>query len=156
MKLHVLAVGTRMPAWVDAGWKEYARRLPADCALVLHEIRPEPRRSGKTAAQLMQAEAARLRAAIPAGALVIGLDERGRRRRTEDLARDLEDWRHDGRDRVFLIGGPDGLEPALKAEAHALWQLSDLTLPHPLVRIVLAEQIYRAWAIINNHPYHRA
>ncbi len=156
MKLHVLAVGTRMPAWVAEGWDTYARRLPSDCALVLHEIRPEPRRTGKTVAQLMQAEAGRLLEAIPAQALCIALDEKGRRLQSTDVAQTLQGWRDDAHDVAFLIGGPDGLHDSVRNRAQALWRLSDMTLPHPLVRIVLAEQIYRAWAIINHHPYHRA
>lgn len=156
MKLHVLAVGTRMPDWVERGWQEYARRLPADCTLKLHEIRPEPRRSGKTAAQLKQAEAQRIRAALVPGAQVIALDERGRSPSTAQLSQALSQWRGEGRDVVFLIGGPDGLDDGLKAQADLIWRISDLTLPHPLVRVILAEQIYRAWAIINHHPYHRA
>jgi len=155
MKLIVVAVGTRMPKWVTAAWDDYAKRLPADCALEIREIKPEPRTSGKSAARMMQAEAGRIRTAIPAHASVIALDERGDDLHTVDLSRQLEDWRGDGRDIVFLIGGPDGLDPDLKRTCRKLLRLSSLTLPHPLVRIVLAEQIYRAWTIMNKHPYHR-
>lgn len=156
MKLLVIAVGQRMPAWVEQAWHDYARRLPADCSLELKEIKPEPRTSGKTAAQMMAAEARRIEAAIPAHALVIGLDERGRDLTTMDLAQELRDWRSGGQDVVFIVGGPDGLDAGLKRNCGKLLRLSSLTLPHPMARIVLAEQLYRAWAIMSNHPYHRA
>lgn len=145
-----------MPAWVDQAWDEYAKRLPADCTLELREIKPEPRTTGKTPAQMMAAEARRIEAAIPGQALVIALDEHGRDLRTVDLARQLQDWRGAGRDVVFLIGGPDGLDDTLKRASQTRMRLSSLTLPHPMVRVVLAEQLYRAWAITTNHPYHRA
>jgi 23S rRNA (pseudouridine1915-N3)-methyltransferase len=156
MKLIVAAVGTRMPAWVETAWEDYARRLPADCALDLREIKPEPRTSGKTAAQMMAAEARRIEAALPASALRIALDERGRDLTTAALAQTLEQWRGAGRDIAFLVGGPDGLDPELKSSCASQMRLSSLTLPHPMVRVVLAEQLYRAWAILTNHPYHRA
>ena len=156
MKLIIAAVGHRMPAWVQAGWDEYARRLPADCAIVLREIRPEPRNTGKTPAQMMAAEAERLEAALPAGAWRIALDERGRDMSTAALARDLAAWRGDGRQPVFLVGGPDGLDEGLKQRSQERWRLSSLTLPHPLVRVLLAEQLYRAWSLMTGHPYHRA
>lgn len=156
MKLLVLAVGMRMPQWVESAWHDYARRLPPDCALELREIKPEPRNSGKTVAQMMQAEARRLQAAMPAQALCIALDERGKDLTTAALARELEQWRAAGRDVAFLVGGPDGLDEQLKQRCSTMLRLSSLTLPHPMVRVVLAEQLYRAWAIINNHPYHRA
>lgn len=156
MKLIVIAVGLRMPDWVQTAWQDYAKRLPADCALELKEIKPEPRTSGKTAAQMMQAEARRILAAIPAGAFWIGLDERGNDLTTVQLSGQLETWRDSGQDIVFLIGGPDGLDTELKRSCKALMRLSSLTLPHPMARVVLAEQLYRAWAIMTNHPYHRA
>ena len=156
MKLIVIAVGTRMPDWVEQAWSDYARRLPSDCALELREIKPEPRTGGKTAAQMMQSEARRIEAAIPATALRIALDERGRDLTTQKLSAELEQWRGQGRDVVFLVGGPDGLDPQLKKACDGLMRLSSLTLPHPMVRVVLAEQLYRAWAIMVNHPYHRA
>ncbi|MER1968410.1 23S rRNA (pseudouridine(1915)-N(3))-methyltransferase RlmH [Castellaniella sp. GW247-6E4] len=156
MRIQVLAVGVRMPAWVQEAWKDYAKRLPHDCALELIEIKPEPRISGKTPAQLMQAEALRIEAAAPAQAWRVVLDEHGRDLDTMTLARHLESWRGAGRDVAFLIGGPDGLDPALKQRGHQTIRLSSLTLPHPMVRVLLAEQIYRAWAILAGHPYHRA
>lgn len=156
MKLIVAAVGARAPAWIQAGWEDYRRRLPRECPLVLHEVRAEPRKSGKTALQLMQAEAARLRASVPDHAYTIALDERGRDIDTHALSKHLASWRQHGRDVVFMIGGPDGLDAQIKQEADTCWKISSLTLPHPLVRVVLAEQLYRAWSLLNNHPYHRA
>jgi len=156
VKLLVAAVGTRMPAWVQAGWDEYARRLPPDCALELREIRPEPRTSGKTPAQMMAAEARRIEAALPAGALRIALDERGQDIDTRGLAAQLERWRASGRDVALLVGGPDGLDGGLKRACDQRLRLSALTLPHPLVRVLLAEQLYRAWTLLAGHPYHRA
>ncbi|ANN72835.1 23S rRNA (pseudouridine(1915)-N(3))-methyltransferase RlmH [Bordetella bronchialis] len=156
MKLVVVAVGHRMPGWVETAWEDYARRLPPDCALELREVKPEPRTSGKTPAQMMAAEARRIEAAAPAAATRIALDERGRDLTTAALAKTLEQWRGQGRDVALLVGGPDGLDAALKSSCDGLIRLSSLTLPHPMVRIVLAEQLYRAWAILNNHPYHRA
>jgi 23S rRNA (pseudouridine1915-N3)-methyltransferase len=156
VKLIVVAVGTRMPDWVETAWRDYARRLPQDCVLELKEVKPEPRTSGKTPAQMMQAEARRIDAAIPSGALRIALDEHGKDMSTMDLSNELEKWRGGGQDIVFLIGGPDGLDADLKRQCQGLLRLSSLTLPHPMVRIVLAEQLYRAWAIMTGHPYHRA
>lgn len=156
MKLIVIAVGVRMPDWVQTAWGDYARRLPADCALELKEIKPEPRTSGKTPAQMMQAEARRIESALPANAYLIALDEHGRDLTTMKLAAELEKWRSGGQDVVFLVGGPDGLDADLKRRCDSLLRLSSMTLPHPMVRVVLAEQLYRAWAINTNHPYHRA
>jgi 23S rRNA (pseudouridine1915-N3)-methyltransferase len=155
VKLAVVAVGHRMPAWVDAGFADYARRLPRECALELKEIRPEPRSSGKTAAQLAAAEAVRIRAAVPRGAVRVALDERGRALTTAQLAAQLGRWRDEGRDAAFIVGGPDGLDPAVRQGADLVLALSALTLPHALARVVLAEQLYRAFSILHNHPYHR-
>lgn len=156
MKLIVIAVGNRMPDWVSTAWKDYAKRMPADCAIELREIKPEPRTSGKTPAQMMAAEAKRIETAISPDSTVIALDEHGRDLSTMALSKQLEGWRSDNRDVAFLIGGPDGLDAVLKQRCACLIRLSSLTLPHPMVRIVLAEQLYRAWAILSNHPYHRA
>ncbi|MGO1767580.1 23S rRNA (pseudouridine(1915)-N(3))-methyltransferase RlmH [Advenella sp. S44] len=156
MKLTVIAVGNRMPDWVTTAWKDYAKRMPADCTIELREIKPEPRTSGKTPAQMMQAEARRIQAALAPDSLVIALDEHGRDLTTMALSGKLEGWRSNGQDVTFLIGGPDGLDAGLKKDCTSLIRLSSLTLPHPMVRIVLAEQLYRAWAILTNHPYHRA
>ena len=155
MKLLVVAVGARMPGWIDEGFNEYAKRMPRGLKTELIEIRPEPRSSGKTAEQLMQAEAARIERALPRGAFVAALDERGRDVTTAELARWLDVRRQDGRDVAFLIGGADGLAQDTKRGAEALLRLSAMTLPHGLARVLLAEQLYRAASILENHPYHR-
>ncbi len=156
MQLVIAAVGARMPAWVDAAFDDYAARMPADLKLALREIRPESRIEGKTTVALMAAEAERLRAALPKHGPRVALDERGRDLTSMDLAGMIEQWRADGDDVAFLIGGADGLDASLKAEADMRMRLSSLTLPHALARVVLAEQLYRAWSITQKHPYHRA
>lgn len=156
MKLIVAAVGARMPAWVDAAWQDYAKRMPSDCALELREIKPEPRNTGKQPAQLMAAEARRILAALPPGCHRVALDERGKDLTTVQLSARLEHWRTLGCDIAFIIGGPDGLDAELKRQCPEMLRLSALTLPHPMVRILLGEQLYRAWAIMTGHPYHRA
>lgn len=155
MRLLVAAVGTRMPDWVAAGWQEFARRLPRDCPLELIEVKAEPRTSGKPAAAMMSAEAERLRAAIPARSRLVVLDEHGDDISTRALADRLKKWMDEGDDVAFVIGGPDGLDPALKASARERIRLSSLTLPHAMVRPLLAEALYRAWSLLHNHPYHR-
>lgn len=156
MKFHVVAVGHRMPAWIKAGFEEYARRMPRDARLVLTEIKPESRGTGAPAVErILQAENKRILAALPAGCHKVVLDERGKSFPTRQLADNIARWREAGRDIAFIIGGADGTSGALKREADMLWSLSPLTLPHALVRVVLAEQIYRAISILNNHPYHR-
>jgi len=154
MKLVIAAVGQRQPAWADAAYDDFAKRFPPDLRLELKAVKAEPR-GGKSAEQLMAAEAKRLDEAIPKGARRVLLDERGTRLTTVDLARRLEFWLGDGRDVAFFIGGPDGLDPALKSTADESLRLSDLTLPHAFVRIILAEALYRAWSLRNGHPYHR-
>ena len=156
MRLRVIAVGTRMPGWVDEAFNEYARRMPRHLALELTELRPESRTSGKTAAALCEAEGERIEAALPEDCLRVMLDERGREMRTEDLARWLDARTGEGRDIAFVIGGADGLSPAVKKSAHLMLRLSAMTLPHGLARVLLAEQLYRATSILQNHPYHRA
>ena len=155
MRIHLICVGRRMPAWVEAGYAEYAKRMPPECTLHLIEV--EPRQRGKTAgADLARGEEAqRLLKAIPKGAGVVALDGRGAGWGTEDLARELKGWLGGGRDQALLVGGPDGLDPACLERADQCWSLSRLTFPHPLVRVVLAEQIYRAWTLLKGHPYHR-
>lgn len=155
MKLQLIAVGTRAPDWVAAGYQEFAARLPREAALTLTEIKAEPRASGKTAAQMMRAEAERIEAALPPRARLVVLDERGADLTTRALSERLARWRQDGLDVALVIGGPDGLDPALKARAADTLRLSSLTLPHALVRVLLAEQLYRAWSLLHNHPYHR-
>ncbi|MEW6647714.1 MAG: 23S rRNA (pseudouridine(1915)-N(3))-methyltransferase RlmH [Pseudomonadota bacterium] len=155
MRLHLIAVGNRMPGWVEAGYAEYAKRLPADCALLLHEIAPGKRTKGADLERARREEGEKMLAALPKGAYVVALEVGGRDWSTEDLAQRLADWRQQGRDVALLVGGPEGLADACRARAEAQWSLSRLTLPHPLVRIVLAEQVYRAWSLLQGHPYHR-
>ena len=154
MKLIIAAVGQRQPAWADAAYDDFAKRFPAEARLELKAVKAEPR-GGKSAEQLMAAEAQRLEAACPKGARRVLLDERGTRLTTAQLAERFEFWLGDGRDVAFLIGGPDGLDPALKTTADESLRLSDLTLPHAFVRVLLAEALYRAWSLRNGHPYHR-
>jgi 23S rRNA (pseudouridine1915-N3)-methyltransferase len=155
VRIVLVAVGARMPAWVDAAFADFAKRMPAELRLELKEVKAEPR-AGKSAAQLMAAEAARIDAAVPRGARRIVLDEHGDRVTSAQLAARIVAWQGEGRDAVLIVGGPDGIDPALKARADETLRLSDLTLPHALVRVVVAEAIYRAWSINAGHPYHRA
>jgi len=154
VKLVLAAVGQRQPAWADTAYEDFAKRFPPEMRLELKAVKAEPRGS-KTAEQLMAAEAARLEAAIPKGARRVVLDERGTRLTTVQLAQRMSAWMNDGRDVALLIGGPDGLDPTLKASADETLRLSDLTLPHAFARVLLAEALYRAWTVMVNHPYHR-
>ena len=156
MKLLLVAIGQRLPAWGHAACDDYVKRFPRDCRLVLEALKAEPRTTGKTVDALMAAEAQRIEAALPRGVRRVMLDERGERRTTEQLAQRLEAWQADGRDVAFIIGGPDGLHPTLRATADETLRLSDLTLPHALARVVLVEALYRAWSLNQGHPYHRA
>lgn len=158
MKLVIVAVGQRQPVWAEAAYAEFAKRFPPDLRLELKAIKAEPRAAGKPADAMMAAEAARFEAALA----VIGksvrrvvLDERGERLTTVALASRLVAWKNDGRDVALLIGGPDGLDTALKATADETMRLSDLTLPHAFARVMLAEALYRAWSVTTGHPYHR-
>jgi 23S rRNA (pseudouridine1915-N3)-methyltransferase len=159
MRLLLLAVGTRMPAWVEEAFAEYQKRMPREARIELVEIKPEKRgdkkEASKTAEQAMAAEAARINAALPKGCLRVVLDEHGQSFTSTQLAHRLQGWLASGRDVTLIIGGADGLAPEIKRTGDLLWSLSALTLPHPLVRIVLAEQLYRAMSILQNHPYHR-
>lgn len=155
MRLLLASVGQKPPAWAETAYDDFAKRFPPELRLELKAVKAEPRTSGKTAAQLMAAEAQRLELAIPKGARRVVLDERGSRLTTVQLAERLRFWLGDGRDVVLLVGGPDGLDPALKATADETLRLSDLTLPHAFVRVLLAEALYRAWSVTTNHPYHR-
>lgn len=154
MKLLLLAVGQRQPAWADAAYAEFAKRFPPELRLELKAVKAEPRGS-KTAEQLMAAEAARLEAAVPKGARRVVLDEHGTRLTTVQLAARMKAWMGDGRDVALFVGGPDGLDASLKQGADETLRLSDLTLPHAFVRVLLAEALYRAWTVMVNHPYHR-
>ena len=155
MKLILVAVGTRMPGWVDTGFDDFAKRMPRELPLQLIEVKAEPRTTGKTVDAMMALEAARIEAALPPRCRRLILDERGEDLSTKALAKRLEHWQDGGNDIAIIIGGPDGLDPALKATAHETMRLSSLTLPHALVRVMLAEAIYRAWSVLKNHPYHR-
>lgn len=155
MRLLIAAVGQKMPRWVNDGYAEYQRRLPGHLKLEIAQV-PLPRRSRNSdPCQLRQAEAAALQAALPQNCLSIALDMTGKQWTTRELAQRLVDWQRYGRDIGFMIGGPDGLAPDLVSSADHVWSLGPLTLPHPLVRVVLAEQLYRAWTITVGHPYHR-
>ena len=155
MKLLVVAVGNRMADWIDHGFSEYAKRMPRESPLQLIEIKPEPRTTGKTVPALMAAEAQRIRAALPERCRRLVLDERGDELTTRDLSVRLGEWSREGGDVAFIVGGADGLEPSLRAEADERLRLSGLTLPHGLVRVILAEALYRAASLQRGHPYHR-
>ena len=155
MKLLIVSVGHKMPDWVTAGFNEYAKRMPREAKIELLEIRPEPRSTGKTTAQIMAAEAQRILAALPQNCLRIALDERGAQPTTKQLAAQMQGWMREGCDVAFIIGGADGLHDSVKQAAQQLLALSALTLPHAFVRLLLAEQLYRAHSLLHNHPYHR-
>ena len=159
MKLHILAVGHKPPDWMVAGFEDYARRMPREARLELAEIKPAARSrqspSAASVCRILEAEKSRLLAALPPGCVRIALDERGKLLSTADLARRLAAWMQGGRDVAFMIGSADGLDPELKAGADLLLSLSAMTLPHAMVRVLLAEQLYRAMSMIQNHPYHR-
>jgi 23S rRNA (pseudouridine1915-N3)-methyltransferase len=144
-----------MPAWVDAGFEEYAKRMPREAAIALVEVKAEPRAEETSSMRLMEAEAKRIAAAVPKSAIKVVLDERGKAMTTRDLAARFSAWQMEGRDVAFVIGGADGLASSIKRDADVMWSLSALTLPHGLVRVVLAEQLYRAYSLLKNHPYHR-
>lgn len=146
MRLFIIAVGHKMPDWVSSACNDYLKRMPSDCNIKLKEIKPD----------LSPAkEAVKIIAAIPRGVRVIALDERGRNLTTQSVAEQLAQWRQDGGDVAFLIGGADGLDTSIKQKADAIWRLSSLTLPHAMARVLLTEQLYRAWTILQGHPYHR-
>ena len=155
MRLRLIAVGTRMPGWVEEGFSDYAKRLSGDISLELVEIPAGKRSKGADLARLKEQEGEALLAALRPQERVIALDVLGRSLSTEDLADTLKTWQVDGRPAALLVGGPEGLSAAALARADEKWSLSRLTLPHPLVRIVVAEQIYRAWSLLRGHPYHR-
>lgn len=156
MRIHLLAVGTRMPSWVSAGFQEYSRRLPRECSLQLVEIPVGRRGKAIPAERAIQEEGQQMLAALPRDCLAVALDVQGKPWSTPALAGRLQDWMASGRDVALLVGGPDGLAPDCLSRADLVWSLSELTYPHALVRIILAEQLYRAWSIHAGHPYHRA
>lgn len=155
MKLHVVAVGVRMPGWAEEAYGEFARRMPREMPMELIEVKAEARSAGKPMAALLAAEAVRLRAVLPARCRKVVLDEHGSDLTTQALARRMEKWLAGGEDIALLIGGPDGLDAALKQEAAETLRLSSLTLPHALARVLLAEALYRASSLLKGHPYHR-
>ncbi len=155
MRIRLIAVGKGMPAWVAEGFADYARRMPAECRLELVEVTAERRSKRHNSTRLIEAEGNRLLGAVPRGSWWIALDERGELWNTQTLAAQLERWMGEGADLALLVGGPDGLDPACREQARQVWSLSPLTLPHMLVRVLVAEQLYRAWTIIAGHPYHR-
>lgn len=156
MKIQLLAVGQKMPDWVDAGYVEYAQRMPAEVRLELKEISAGKRGKNADVARILHDEGERLQAAIARGAHVVALDVKGKSFSTEQLAVRLGEWMQSGQDIALLVGGPEGLSAACRDLAHEHWSLSTLTFPHPLVRVIVAEQLYRAWSVLKNHPYHRA
>ena len=157
MKLHIVAVGHKMPAWINAGFAEYAQRMPREARIELTELKPAARTGGgdKSIQQWRDLEARRVNAALPPRSHKVVLDERGTTLTTAALAQRLERWKQDGDDVAFIIGGADGTARALQQDADFLWSLSPLTLPHGLCRILLAEQLYRAVSLLAGHPYHR-
>lgn len=156
MKLRLIAVGTRMPDWVNAAFTDYSRRLPAEYGFALSEIAVTPRGKNADIARLKRDEGEKILKALPRDARLVTLDERGAQWSTEQLAARLSAWLQDGRDVALAIGGPDGHAPEVLSRADESWGLSKLVLPHALVRVVVAEALYRAWSVNTNHPYHRA
>jgi 23S rRNA (pseudouridine1915-N3)-methyltransferase len=154
MRLLIVAVGQRVPDWAQTAWDDYVKRFPAELKVELKAVKTETRGS-KTVEQLHAAERARIEAVIPKGTRIVALDERGTALTTVALAAKLQHWQLEGDDVALVIGGPDGLDPALRQAAHERIRLSDLTLPHAFARVLLIEQLYRAWSINANHPYHR-
>jgi 23S rRNA (pseudouridine1915-N3)-methyltransferase len=154
VRLIIVAVGLRVPDWAQTAWEDYAKRFPHELKVELKAVKTEPRGS-KTLETLYAAERVRIEAAIPKGARVIALDERGSNLSTQALAQRLTDWQLGGGDVALVIGGPDGIDPAFRQQAHERIRLSDMTLPHAFARVLLIEQLYRAWSINANHPYHR-
>ncbi len=155
MRISIITIGTRMPDWVNQGVDEYARRMPRELRMKWKELPLAARGKGTSPEQLKDREGEQILKAIPAGDRVIALDVRGKSLSTAQLAQQISDWQMSGDNYSLLIGGPDGLSEACLQRAERRWSLSDLTLPHPLVRVLLAEQLYRAWTITVNHPYHR-
>ncbi|MBL8725386.1 MAG: 23S rRNA (pseudouridine(1915)-N(3))-methyltransferase RlmH [Planctomycetes bacterium] len=155
MKVRLLVVSHRPPSWVAEGATEYERRLPREWKFELVELKPGARTAGQPAAKVQADEAVRLRAALPKGACLVALDERGEGWSTAQLAERLRRWQQQGRDLAFVVGGADGLDPELVRSADQRWSLSALTLPHGLVRVVVVEQLYRAASLLAGHPYHR-
>ncbi len=155
MQLIIAAVGHKMPAWIEAGFNEYSKRMPPECRIVLKEIKPVERSGSRTAETVMALEKDRIEAALPRQTRVVALDEHGKDLTTMQLAQLLTTWQQEGGDTCFVIGGADGLDASFKSRASLKIRISSMTLPHGMVRVLLAEQLYRAWSITQNHPYHR-
>ncbi|MGR9115282.1 MAG: 23S rRNA (pseudouridine(1915)-N(3))-methyltransferase RlmH [Gammaproteobacteria bacterium] len=155
MQIQLISIGNRMPGWVQQGYDEYAKRLPKECELVLREIAPGRRGKNSDVARITKEEGERMLAAIGRDTHVVTLDVPGKAWSTEDLAQAMKRWLESGQNVALLVGGPEGLSDEAKRLARESWSLSNLTFPHPLVRVIVAEQIYRAWSILNHHPYHR-
>jgi 23S rRNA (pseudouridine1915-N3)-methyltransferase len=155
MLIRLIAIGTKMPNWVEAGYTDYAKRLPAGYTLKLIEIAPEKRTKQADLKRITEREGEKIIEILKPGNLVLALDVNGSAWSTQQLANNLQTWHSENRDVDLLVGGPEGLSHSCLQKSHMKWSLSALTLPHPLVRIVVAEQIYRAWSILQNHPYHR-
>ena len=155
MRIKLIAIGTRMPQWVDQGVQQYVQRMPSICSLEMIEIAAQKRGKNADTARILKTEASALQAAIPAGTLKIALDRKGQQLDTQALAKNLQNWIDESQDVAILIGGPEGIEPQYLQQADRCWSLSALTFAHPVVRIMLAEQLYRAWSINANLPYHR-
>ena len=155
MRVSIITIGTKMPPWVTQGVEEYGKRMPREFKVEWRELPLAPRDKGSNPEQLKSREGEQILKAIPAGDRVIALDVKGKALSTEALARQITDWQMSGDNYSLLIGGPDGLSEDCLQRAERRWSLSEMTLPHPLVRILLAEQLYRAWTITVNHPYHR-
>jgi 23S rRNA (pseudouridine1915-N3)-methyltransferase len=156
LRIHLIAVGTRMPGWVETAYGDYAARLPHECRLELVEIPALARGKNADLTRIKQQEGEKLLKAVPRDSLVIALDEHGREQDSPAWAQALAGWMQSGRDTSLLVGGPDGHSAEVLARADQRWRLSKLTLPHPLVRVLVAEQLFRAWSLLANHPYHRA
>lgn len=155
MRISLVAVGTRMPGWVEQGVAQYSKRLPRELKWEVREVPLSARGKSTDLVRAVEQEGERMLAAVPASDRIVALDVEGSAWNTEELTVRLGDWMRSGHDLSLLVGGPDGLAPGALVRAQQRWSLSPLTLPHPLVRIVVAEQLYRAWSILQNHPYHR-
>lgn len=154
MKLYIVAVGDKLPGWAEIAVAEYVKRMPREARIEVVPVRPE-KRAGQSAERIKTLEAARILEKCPTSARLVALDEHGKQASTRELAQSLESWLQSGRDTALVIGGADGLAPEILARAEATLALSRLTLPHALARVLLAEQLYRAWTLLSNHPYHR-
>ncbi len=155
MHITIVAVNQKLPAWAQTAVEDYLGRFPRDFTVSVKEVKAEPRTGGKPVAQVMALEAERIERAVPAGDIVVAMDEHGRDMTTVDFAKKIVGWKNEGSNVTFVIGGADGLDPALKSKTRMMLRLSSMTLPHAFARVLLTEQIYRAWSLLVNHPYHR-